>query len=139
MLQENSRGLKVCRLTHSLLQTPPPRFYSYWVTQKKVWCSSYQYFTGLWEFTFSADFSVFCCQNLCVFFYFQPKIGIFTSILHCFSVFLVIFRVFCLWPLTSLILRMVTHNIFDICDICRHNKCILLSNCVWNFNCICQT
>ncbi len=34
----------------------------------------------------------FCCQNLCIFFYFQPKIGIFTFILHC-SVFLVIFRV----------------------------------------------
>ena len=51
-------------------------------------------FPDLKIFSFSADFSFFCCSNLRTSFYFQPNFSYFTLISSCFSAFLSIFSVF---------------------------------------------
>ena len=54
----------------------------------------YNQISDLKMFSFSADFSFFCCSNLRIIFYFQPNFSYFTLISSCFSAFLSIFSVF---------------------------------------------
>ena len=85
--------LKTCATVSSALRLFMCAWSHTWIAIDPWQIPNIHNLTDLKIFSFSADFSIFCCSNLHTFFYFQPNLSYFTLISSRFSAFLSIFSV----------------------------------------------